>query len=252
MMLRKALAILLLASLVVTSVFASDTYESGTLYWTNSFIDDSDEYVATERELSLEVKNAQGNVIDSLSSSAYYSIRNYGNMIERSLAGDTQAFAFIDQIYDGYVLTPFNDAVCSYDKTQLENVTVDGTDCFVYEIEVAVDEGVFTGVSPTGRLAGGGRDDENGDLVMTVYINSETGAVVRQIMTLDVTGKQLTQAADFITAEVDGVTVNVPASVVTEGVVRSATASQITNAVYFTASETFSSYQLADGYHDAD
>ena len=251
-MFKKTALIITMLALAAAGVFAADTYESGTLYYTNSFIDDSDEYVATVREAELELMNGSGGTIDSQSATAYYTIKNNGTRIERAVAGDSQVFEILDQIYDGYVMTPYNDAVMSYDDSQLEDAVVDGVDCLVYQYEVAIDKSAFQTGSRQSGLIGWDADeeDENGDLVMTVAISKEDGSIVKSETVYKTSSLTYTMSADFTLVEADGALINVPATVTTEGRINSAGTGAVSDTVNFRTVETFSGYQEADGYHD--
>lgn len=252
---KKTITILLLAIVGLSGAFASDVYESGTLFYTNSFVDDSDEYIATERKASVEILDASGNTIDSFDGNAFYSVRNYGSLIERSTSGDSRTFELIDQIYDGYVMTPFNNAVYAYDDNDSDPVEedVNGVSCLVYSYDVALDGSAFFSGKKEGGLVGWDSADgePDGDITMTVTVDSQSGAIVRTVTTYDVSSLEYTMEADFTVLSVDGTEINVPAEVVTTGSVATSTsAPAIRQSVNFRIAETFSSYTEADGYHD--
>lgn len=251
-MFRKTITIIAVAALAATSLFAANTYESGLMYYANESIDASDEYVAQSREATIEFTAVDGSTYETKSASATYALKNYGRNIQRSISGDSEVFALLDSIYDGYVMTPFNDAVISYDYDQLDNQVVDGIDCDVYEFEAALDSNSFFAGSRPGQVLGydNADDDYDGDVIMTVYLDATTGQLVRQVAAIEVDSTlSYTQTTDFTSFEADGDTITVPATVVTEGQIKNASGA-VTDVTSFKASETFSDYALADGWHD--
>ena len=181
-------------------------------------------------------------------------MKNHGSRIERQISGDRDVFALLDTIYDGYVMTPFNDSIYAYDHDRLEDQDVDGVLCEVYRFEVAMDLNTLHAGRAAGELLGWDeeQDEEDGDIVMTLYVDPSNGLVVRQDMHIVLSGNSyVDQSAFFELQEIDGTTVMVPIRVVTSGRLQKASsAPYVLDAVYFSALETFSGYQMADGWHD--
>ena len=187
---RRMMTMAAVALVSMISLFAADTWESGTLYHTNTLVDGSDEYIATTRSVHIEYRNSNGEEIDESSATAYYTLKNHGSQIERQLSGDRDVFALLDTIYDGYVMTPFNDGIYSYDHDQLEDMDVDGVLCEVYRFEVAMDLNTLHAGRAMGELIGWDEEEgeENGDIVMTLYVDPSSGLIVRQDMHIELPG----------------------------------------------------------------
>ena len=202
----------------------------------------------------MEYLDSNGEGIEESSATAYYTLKNHGSRIERQISGDRDVFALLDTIYDGYVMTPFNDSIYAYDHDRLEDQDVDGVLCEVYRFEVAMDLNTLHAGRAAGELLGWDEeeDEEDGDIVMTLYVDPSNGLVVRQDMHIVLSGSSyVDQSACFELQEIDGTTVMVPIRVVTSGRLQKASsAPYVLDAVYFSALETFSGYQMADGWHD--
>lgn len=251
---RRMMTMAAVALVSMISLFAADTWESGTLFHTNALVDAGDECIATTRSVQIEYHNSNGERIDESSATAYYTLRNHGSRIERQISGDRDVFALLDTIYDGYVMTPFNDSIYSYDHDRLEDQDVEGILCEVYRFEVAMDLNTLHAGRAAGKLIGWDEEEgeEDGDIVMTLYVDPSSGLIVRQDMHIELPGNSyVDQSACFELQEIDGTTVMVPTSVVTSGRLQKASnAPAVLDAVYFSALETFSGYQMADGWHD--
>ena len=171
--------------------------------------------------------------------------------VDRTIVGDAEVFDLLDLIGDGYVMTPFNDAVHSYEYDELEPTSIDGVACRVFTFSVALDRSAFTAGAKESGLIGWDSDakDENGDVMMTVYVDSESGAIVRQEATIDFgDGLSVSQSADFDL--IDGV--NLPTSVVTSGTLIDSSAPGVQrNVTRFQAHESLGSYVATDDWHDA-
>lgn len=247
---KKLTILVTLIAVLAGSLFAADTYESGILFHTNTYVDDADGYVATERSVSLDYLSSTGEVLASTEAEAFYSPRSNGS-VDRTIVGDAEVFDLLDLIGDGYVMTPFNDAVHSYEYDELEPTSVDGVACRVFTFSVALDRSAFTAGAKESGLIGWDSDakDENGDVMMTVYVDSESGAIVRQEATIDFgDGLSVSQSADFDL--IGGV--NLPTSVVTSGTLIDSSAPGVQrNVTRFQAHESLGSYVATDDWHDA-
>lgn len=251
---RRTFTFALVALASIAALYAADTWESGTLFHTNALVDASDECIATTRSVQMEYLDSNGERIDESSATAYYTLRNYGSRIERQISGDRDVFELLDTIYDGYVMTPFNDGIYSYDHDRLEDQDVEGILCEVYRFEVAMDLNTLHAGRTAGELLGWDEEEgeEDGDVVMTLYVDPSNGLVVRQDTHIVLSGNSyVDQSACFELQEIDGSTVMVPTQVETSGrLQRASNAPDVLDAVYFSALETFSGYQMADGWHD--
>lgn len=251
---RRMMTMAAVALVSMISLFAADTWESGTLFHTNTLVDGSDEYIATTRSVQIEYRNSNGEGIGESSATAYYTLKNHGSLIERQLSGDRDVFALLDTIYDGYVMTPFNDGIYSYDHDRLEDMDVDGVLCEVYRFEVAMDLNTLHAGRATGELIGWDEEEgeEDGDIVMTLYVDPSSGLIIRQDMHIELPGNSyVDQSAWFELQEIDGATVMVPTQAETSGRLQKASnAPDVLDSVYFSALETFSGYQMADGWHE--
>lgn len=247
---KKLTILVTLIAVLAGGLFAADTYESGILFHSNSYVDDADGYVATERSVSLDYLSSTGEVLASIGAEAFYSPRSNGS-VDRTIVGDAEVFDLLDLIGDGYVMTPFNDAVHSYEYDELDGTSIDGVACRVFTFSVALDRSAFTAGAKESGLIGWDSDDEdeNGDVMMTVYVDAETGTIVRQEATIDFGGGlSVSQSADFDL--IDGV--NLPTSVVTSGtLIDSSTPGVLRNVTRFQAVESLGSYVSTDDWHDA-
>lgn len=254
MEMRRTFTFALVALASIAALYATDTWEGGTLFHTNALVDASDECIATTRSVQMEYLDSNGEGIEESSATAYYTLKNHGSRIERQISGDRDVFALLDTIYDGYVMTPFNDSIYAYDHDRLEDQDVDGVLCEVYRFEVAMDLNTLHAGRAAGELLGWDeeQDEEDGDIVMTLYVDPSNGLVVRQDMHIVLSGNSyVDQSACFELQEIDGTTVMVPIRVVTSGMLQKASsAPEVLDAVYFSALETFSDYQMANGWHD--
>ena len=69
---KKLTILVTLIAVLAGSLFAADTYESGILFHTNTYVDDADGYVATERSVSLDYLSSTGEVLASTEAEAFY------------------------------------------------------------------------------------------------------------------------------------------------------------------------------------
>ena len=129
MEMRRTFTFALVALASIAALYAADTWEGGTLFHTNALVDASDECIATTRSVQMEYRDSNGERIEESSATAYYTLKHHGSRIERQISGDRDVFALLDTIYDGYVMTLFNDSIYAYDHDRLEDQDVDGVLC---------------------------------------------------------------------------------------------------------------------------
>ncbi len=257
---KKLAAAAIVTLLTVPSVFATVYGTENVSIWNKAdeIADNSVSYVATSRDITLESLDEAGNVIKTDVASISATPANYGSRILRTIAGESDAVAFTDNFYDGSIITPFNDDLYDLDATYLRDEVVNGTDTKVYEVSIALDKNLFFFSDPykeSGDIIGYDFDEDetNDDLVVTLWLDASTGALVKQennytynvgISSSKVNFKQTVLYSSFETK--DGL-VSLPVSITTSGIVDESTkAPSIYNRVSFLITD------LLDGYVDTE
>ncbi len=242
--------IIVMVVLILSSagLFAADG--DSAYFYADKAADSTESYIALQRDAVATFTNRSGEVVETAEASAEYTLANYGNLIERYVSGDKTIFSLLDNYYDGYVLTPFNDDIKEVSKSYKGTEVVDGTLCNVFSVDIALNENLFFfGATDKGDLIGWDSDEKeaDGDMNITIYTDSNDNTLVKQINNYEDLG--ITQVITYSKVEVDGKKLSLPATVTTTGVVREkAGASYIYDTMRFSITETFSDYVYNKNY----
>ena len=243
--------------LITSTLFASGSSDGKTTWFNaNKKADAASYYTPTSRLSEVTYFSLSGEEITSESAEATYSLSNYGNVIKRSISGDSSVYTLLDKIYDGYILTPFEDEIAKLDKEYVGEETVDGVNCDVFSVEVALDKNLFFfGSSNSGEIIGydSDEDDFDGSMTILIYINKESNEIVKQVATytsLDtLPDLEIVQTTTYSSFDIEGESITLPSTVVTEGSYKEkAGSSSVYDITSFIATENYTSYQYNKNY----
>lgn len=243
---KKMVLTVMMALALAGCLFASGSTEYTRAWFeADKKADASVKYIATERNAVLELKD--GTVY---SADASYTLKN-ADLLVRSISGDSEVFALLDTLSDGFVLTPFEDDIIALDKSYVRTEEVDGRACYVYEADAAVFESIFFyGKEQGGELLGYDEGDTDGSVKLTVWIDAATNEIVKETVFFDelnaLPDLTLTQEVTFTNENGQ----NVPSEIITTGHCRISAAKNfpLFEDVDFTITEKLSGYTYMDSY----
>lgn len=239
------MAVLILSSTALFAAAGDSAY-----FYADKAADSTESYMALKRDAAATYTNRAGEVVETAEASAEYELANYGNLIERYIKGDKNIFTLLDNYYDGYVLTPFNDDIVEVSKTYKGTEDVDGTLCNVYSVDISLYENLFFfDAADKGELLGWDSEEKepDGDMNITIYTDCSDNTLVKQVNTYEDLG--ISQVITYSKFNVDGKSVSLPSTVTTTGVIKEkAGEASIYDTQRFSITETFSDYVYNKNY----
>ena len=243
---KRVLSCMLILLGLTTALFAAGNAETSAVWnKANAVADSSVGYIPLARSLTFEQLTKDGQVIDSKTAEVSNELTHYGSTIERTVLGDNSILALADVIYDGTVITPFENDLMDYSYTYVEDQTVNGVKCAVYDTKIAFDQALLyfnDNYSASGNIIGWNSDDGelSGDATIRVHVDKATGAIVKQINNYSLADSKVfnnlafTQEVTYESKTVDGKTIAYPINTITKGSYKTITSgSSIKDAVYF-------------------
>lgn len=243
---KKVIISVLMVCLIATTAFASGSTEDTRAWFdANNIADESSNYVATNREATLNLQNGK-----ALEAAAAYRVIN-GALLTRTIDGQENVFALLDTLSDGYVLTPFEDDIILLDKNYIGLENVDGIQCLVFDCDITVYDSIFFyGEEQGGELLGEDEGETDGSVNIKVYIDSQTHSIVKEEITyLDLpflTDLELKQEVIFTNSN----NINVPERITNTGSfrVRGAKNFAVYDVYSFKVEETQSNFEYMKQY----
>lgn len=194
---KKTLLVTVLVLVSAISLFAAGTGEADAV-WSNANakIDQGEKYIAGYRELT-----------DTLGRSASVSTTSTyeGKFLQRNVNGNSDLYNFVSNLYDGAVITPFSNGVSnlSYSYSGIEGSNI------VYDVNYAFDKSYIALAKEYSSDNILGYDSDDGDfdgaIKAKVYIDSQSGNVVKIVNYFSFNGYSFEQVINYKTAVIDGV-----------------------------------------------
>jgi hypothetical protein len=180
-------AILLVAAAGSLSAAANSETPSYKLLWdkANSIADASESYLPGVRQINFYETDGKGNTIYADQALVLLEGVNNGRYLQVQEFGDSAIFDLMARYTDGMVITPFTNNLhaMSYSSTGVSE-TINGTSTEAYTFSIALDKNLLhydPNFTASGNILGWDGSGVTGDLQGTIWLDSVTGAPVKQV-----------------------------------------------------------------------